>query len=146
MTRTYTRKKPTSAVRDKADPAAAATYEALTQACIESIITRPEDVQQGRQEVLISLPYFVKISKDFPQGILERKTATCNIYRAKAKSLLNWLYDNKHSQFSYSDVTRGALAFNRELLMLERQLNCENMLDTDLPTLYNESLTTKEKV
>ncbi len=138
--RTYTRKKPTSAIKDKADPADAITYEALTQACIESIITRPDSVQQGRQEVLISLPYFVKIAKDFPQGILERKTATCNIYRAKAKSLLNWLYDNKHSQFSYSDVTRGALAFNRELLILDRQLSCEISVDSNLNNLYNDVL------
>ncbi len=140
MTRTYTRTKPTSSVRDKADPADASTYEALVQACVEAIVTRPESVQQGRQTILISLPYFCKRAKGFPAGILDHKTATANIYKLKARTLLDWLYKEGYSQFSYTDVTRGMLAFSRDLATLDRQLSCEINVDTDLNDLYNSVL------
>ena len=140
MTNTLCRKKPTSAVKDKADPANKETYALLVQACIASIINRPDDIQQGRQTILISLPYFAKRAKDFPAGILVSKTAATNIYKIRVKALLDWLHKKGYSTFSYNDVTRGMLAFSRDLATLERQLEFnENTLDTELDVPYNGS-------
>lgn len=110
------RHKPKASVRDKMDPASASDYERMAEACKLAVISRQDDI-------LLSFPYFVKFtSKGFPKGILVDKTPTTNIYKVKAKKLLDWLHEHEYSDHSYRDVIEATHAIGLRLTLLGKDI------------------------
>jgi hypothetical protein len=89
MTQTFKRHKPSNGVRAATHAATAEDYAKLAQHVVSALVNKSKDI-------VLKVPYFVQFSDDLPKGILIKKDAEYNWYRAKTQKLANWLYRHGH--------------------------------------------------
>jgi hypothetical protein len=107
-----TRYKPTKELREATHEATPSDYELLAQAVVSAIV-------QKRRDVVLKLPYFVRLSEDFPKGVLIKKDETHNWYRAKAFKLADWL----HSKGFLPENAKGVVKSMRSVSNLVGEID-----------------------
>lgn len=124
----FPRRKPKSSVRDKTDPAGREEYEAMAAACVAAIAT-------ASSHILLSFPYFCKFSADWPKRWLVEQTATNNIYRVNARTLLDWLHGKGYSRVDSKTVVESRRLALLKLTAMEKSLDAEvDSEDNNEPT------------
>lgn len=100
--------------KDKAtlQGASGATYAALLEVATEAVVKCENDV-------FLSFHYSVKFQKGFPKGILVQKTETSNVYKVKARRLLDFLFDIGESKFNSRMLVGNKRAIEKHLNNLE---------------------------
>jgi hypothetical protein len=88
-------------------------YDALVRACVEAIVT-------GESDIIIKFSYIAKFPEGFPKGILVERAGPIDSHRVKARKLLTWLHEQKHT-----DITVAGLKQQREMFT-----KFENFLDS----------------
>ena len=89
--------RPPSHLVDRTYKADEETYQKLVEAATAAIIKREKNVYA-------LFPYFVKFADSFPKGVRKRYDATRDIYKIKTDKLMDWLYNEGHSNHNYFDV------------------------------------------
>jgi hypothetical protein len=84
-----------------------ADYDRLVRGAIEAILS-------GSEHVLVAFPYTVKFPKGFPKGVLVEKTLVSNIYRVRARLLLEWLHEHGHTEITNATLGMSLRQFNKE--------------------------------
>jgi hypothetical protein len=131
--KTPTRFKPTSAHKATTREATDADYTKLAVVVLTAIVNKQRDV-------VIKLPYFVKISDDMPKGVCIKKDGRYNWYRAKAFKMMDWLYKHGHAAQDAKAVVKSLRAVNNLIGEIDR------MLVNPEKTVYNDVLVIKDDV
>jgi hypothetical protein len=90
-------------------------YNKMANAAIQALVNREMDI-------LLTFPFFVKIQKGFPKGILIEKTLTTNTYKVKTKKLLDWLYEKGYSNYNSDSVMEATRQFNFNITRMINEL------------------------
>lgn len=120
------RHKPTKQAKEATHEAQTSDYQKLAEAVVKAIILKQRDV-------VFRTPYFVVFADDVPKGILIRKTAEHNYYRAKAFKLADWL----HAKGFLPADAKGIVLSTRDLVYREARLN-KILIDNSRADAYNE--------
>ena len=118
--------RPPSHLVDRTYKANEETYQKLVEAATAAIIKREKNVYA-------LFPYFVKFADSFPKGVRKRYDATRDIYKIKTDKLMDWLYNEGHSNHNYFDVmeishslARMEGEIDRKISDAEKQIEKEN--------------------
>jgi predicted nucleotide-binding protein (sugar kinase/HSP70/actin superfamily) len=107
------RYKASKELRDKTKKATKKDYKKLVTLATAAIINK-------EPRVLITFPYFVKLSKDWPRGTIVERTATTNTYKVNSRWLLDWLYKKGYSTHNTTMILMSAYSLERNINSLDR--------------------------
>jgi hypothetical protein len=125
------RHKPSNQLRATTREASDEDYKILAAAVVSAIVNK-------RRDVVLKLPYFVELDPTFPKGVLYKKDALYNYYRAKAFKLADWLYERGHMSQDAKGVVKSLRSVNNFIGEIDR------MLANPEKTVYNDVSVIKE--
>ncbi len=94
-------------------PASAKEYTQMRLAASEVVMyNRGREYRSGEPEyVIITFPHWVVFTDDFPKGVLVSKTRVTDTRKINAVKLLDWLYQNKHSEYDSGMLVKETKVF-----------------------------------
>lgn len=126
------RVKPSNELRAATHPASDDDYKKLALYVTEAIINK-------RRDVVLKLPYFVTFEESFPKGVLIKKDARYNWYRAKAFKLADWLHEKGYMPQDAKGVVKSMRSVSNLTGLIDKMIAEPEKL------VYNVNLGIKEE-
>lgn len=94
-------------------PAGKAAFKQMQIAASEVVMrNRNRQYRDGGVEyVLFEFPHWTIFTKTFPKGNVVEKTPLTNLRKINAVKLLNWLYENGHSEYNSNMLVKQTQHF-----------------------------------
>jgi hypothetical protein len=126
MTKKIIRHKPTREQKAATHPASDDDYARLAAVVVEAITLKHKDI-------VLKVPYFIIFDEGFPKGILVKRDAQYNWYRAKVFKLADYLHSKGHMPADAKGTVKSMRVVNNLWGEIDRLLmNPENLVDTEI--------------
>ena len=107
------RTRATKAQKKATKPAGKAVFEKMKQAAMSVVMhNRGRQYRTGNPEyVLMEVPHWCVFKNGFPNRVLMSKQGLTNTYKVNAVKLLDWLYEQGHSEHNSASLVKMTKQF-----------------------------------